>query len=319
MIGTGWWWTLGSDVGLLLLALTIDRVLPEPPEPTHPVVWLGKLINNIERLAPSTAPLAFVFGAGAVVLVVGTWMAASLLVVDVLGRMAIPLYIIGGALLLRTGFTVRGLVVAAEAVRRSLAAGRIDIARSRLIMLVGRNRSSLDPQMASAAAIESVAENTTDSFIAPWLMFALFGVPGAIAYRAINTFDSMWGKRGRYEYLGKFAAHLDDVVNYVPARLSGMLMLGAGATRGFPWHRGMSVMVRDRHITESPNAGWTMSAMAGLLGRRLEKQGHYVLGGEFPAPMGEDIHTANNLAIGTAWLGVVLVLGILVIRHWVIG
>ena len=125
----------------------------------------------------------------------------------------------------------------------------------------------------TAAAIESVAENTTDSYIAPWLAFAILGVPGAMAYRAINTLDSILGHRGPLEYLGKASARLDDVVNLVPARLSALLLLIAGSLCRLPVRRGWQTMLRDQSLTASPNAGWTMSAMAGLLGRDWKRLG----------------------------------------------
>jgi len=119
---------------------------------------------------------------------------------------------------------------------------------------------------------------TTDSYVAPWLAFALFGLPGAAAYRALNTLDSMIGYRGRYEHLGKASARLDDLVNLLPARLAALLMLAAGALRRLPARRGSRIALRDRRRTASPNAGWTIGAFAGLLGVALEKAGHYRIG-----------------------------------------
>ncbi len=164
-----------------------------------------------------------------------------------------------------------------------------------------------------------MAENTTDSYIAPWLAFALFGVPGAVAYRAVNTLDSMLGFRDSREYLGKAAARLDDAVNLVPARLSALLLLASGALARLPARRGWSIMLRDQGKTASPNAGWTMSAMAGLLGTRLDKPGHYSLGEGLREPESEDIDTEIRVAELTALLGVAAALGLLVVRHAVAG
>ena len=140
-----------------------------------------------------------------------------------------------------------------------------------------------------------------------------------MAYRAINTLDSMLGYRGGYEYLGKTAARMDDAVNLMPARLSALLLLASGALSRLSVRRAWSIMLRDRRHTASPNAGLTMSAMAGLLGARLEKPGHYCLGEGMREPEAEDIGTAIRVAEQTAILGVVATVGVLAMRHAIIG
>jgi adenosylcobinamide-phosphate synthase len=129
--------------------------------------------------------------------------------------------------------------------------------------------------------------------VAPLLFFACFGVPGALAYRAVNTLDAMIGYHGRYEYLGKASARLDDLLNLVPARLTAALLLVAGALLGHDVRRGWRILRRDGGRTESPNAGRPMAAMAGLLGVRLEKQGHYRLG--------DPLHAVGARTIAAAW------------------
>ena len=150
--------------------------------------------------------------------------------------------------------------------------------------LVSRPAPTLDAPHIASAAIESVAENLTDSVLAPLLSYAVLGLPGAVAYRAINTADAMRGYRaGSLEHFGKAAARLDDLLNLVPARLAALLLvlaasLGGGDARG-AWRS----MWRQHALTASPNAGWAMSAMAGALRVRLEKPDHYVLGqGRWP-------------------------------------
>lgn len=311
-----WWANLAADAVVIALALALDRALPEPPDILHPVVWIGRTLTALERFAPRPPSTAFAYGAVAAMLTVAACSALVWLAMAGLATLGAAAYMLGGAVLLRTSFAVRGLVTAAADTQRALECERLDEARQCLLSLVARDRASLTPALISAAAIESVAENTTDSFVSPWMAFAILGVPGALAFRAVNTLDSMWGKRGRYEYLGKFAARLDDVVNYVPARVSALLLLFAGALAGSPSDRGWSVMLRDQHLTESPNAGWTMAAMAGLLGRRLAKLGHYVLGANFPEPKAADIGLCNRIATRTALLGVVVTLCLLSLRHW---
>jgi adenosylcobinamide-phosphate synthase len=161
-----------------------------------------------------------------------------------------------------------------------------------------------------------VAENTTDSFIAPWLAFALFGLPGAVAYRAINTLDSMIGYHGKYEYLGKASARLDDLVNLIPARLSALLLVvGSAILPGQKVSRAWRIMWRDHRRTESPNAGWTMSGMAGALGVALEKVGHYRLGDPMRPLEPQDITRAIQTMYLIACLGLSVALGVTFLRY----
>ncbi len=238
---------------------------------------------------------------------------------DVLASVHPLAYVVGGAVILRTTFTVRGLSSAANTTRQALDGGQLAAARESLRNLVSRDPSSLTGPLAAASAIESVAENTTDSYIGPWLAFAVLGVPGAVAYRAINTLDSMLGYRGKYEYLGKAAVRLDDAVNLIPARVSALLLLFCGALARLPVVRGWSIMRRDNQRTASPHAGLTMSAMAGLLGTRLEKPGHYCLGEGLREPNAGDVGIAIRVAEGTAILGMMAIIGVLAVRQTIIG
>lgn len=315
-------WHLGAAV--LLLALVFDCILGEPPDVLHPVVWMGKLIALLERLFPvggnATSLLA---GASIALFVPALFGLAAWLAVQGLRELGTIPYLLGGALLLKTTFSVKGLGQAAQVTRRFLVAGNLNAARRSLGRLVSRDTQKLDEPLVAAAAIESVGENTTDSYIAPWLAFALLGLPGAFAYRAVNTLDSMIGYHGKYEYSGKAAAKLDDLVNLVPARLSALLLLAAGLFAGLsrrvaePFEavsvrRGWKIMRRDHGLTESPNAGWTMSAMSGLVGVALEKPGHYLIGNGLRRPGAADIGQAVRLAYLTAALGILTTLCLLV-------
>ena len=216
--------------GALLIALALDLLLRELPNALHPVVWMGKLVSLLERIGPSAeskvAALAWGgFMAAFVPVLAGglAWLAANGL--RELGP--IP-YLVGVAALLSTTFAVKGLAQAAKDIQDSMDEGSMGEARHGLRSLVSRDANSLSQPLAAAAAIESVAENTTDSYIGPWLAFALLGLPGAFAFRAVNTLDSMIGYRGKYEYLGKASARLDDVMNLIPARISAGPDTGGG-------------------------------------------------------------------------------------------
>ncbi|MEX2148274.1 MAG: adenosylcobinamide-phosphate synthase CbiB, partial [Candidatus Rokuibacteriota bacterium] len=200
------------------------------------------------------------------------------------------------ALALTTMLSLRDLARAARGVQAALRRGDLDGARAAVGRdLVSRPTALLGPGQVAAAAIESVAENLTDSVVAPVAFYLVFGLPGAFAYRAVNTADAMIGYRqGALEHFGKVAARLDDALNFVPARLAA-LAIAASAGAGGGRARGAWQTMRAQHgRTASPNAGWTMAAMAGALGVRLEKPGHYVLGaGAAPTP--EDIATAVRI------------------------
>ncbi len=194
------------------------------------------------------------------------------------------------ALALKTTLALRGLATAASAVasdleRGDLAAARASVGRD----LVSRPTTALDDTGVASAAIESVAENLTDSIVAPLAFYAVLGLPGAALYRAINTADAMIGYRdGDLEHFGKAAARLDDLLNLVPARLAALVLVVGAMIAGADARRAFAVMRRDRRRTASPNAGWTMAAMAGALDVALEKPGHYVLG-DGPPPRARDI------------------------------
>ena len=145
--------------------------------------------------------------------------------------------------------------------------------------VVRRDPTNLSEQQIVSASIESIAESTTDGITAPFFFFALFGVLGAFVFRVVNTLDSVVGyKDDEYRNIGWFSASLDTLANYVPARLTAILMVVAAALLGENWRESWRILQRDKTKTNSVNAGWTMSAMAGALGVQLEKSGHYVLG-----------------------------------------
>ena len=296
---------------ILVLAYALDRFLPEPPAAIHPVVWMGAAASLLARVVPERSLSAFLYGALIVVVIVGASAVAAFMLVALLSWIGPIAYVVGGAVLLRPMFAVRGLTSAARATQTALEGDQPDAARESLRSLVSRDAASLSESEVAGAAIESVAENTTDSCIAPWMAFALFGLPGAVAYRAINTLDSMIGYRGRYEYLGKAAARLDDIINRIPARMSAILLLLAGGVSGHRMRRGWSTMLRDHGLTASPNAGWTMSAMSGLLGRRLEKAGDYQLGDELPEPGAGDIGDSVRIGERAGVLGLAVSLALM--------
>ena len=304
------------DAGALLLALALDLALRELPNAIHPVVWMGKLVSLLERvgLSVESRTASLVWGACMAVFVPALAGGLAWLAAHGLRELGPIPYLLGVAALLSTAFAVKGLAQAAKTVQDAMNEGSIGEARYELRSLVSRDAGSLNQSLASAAAIESVAENTTDSYIGPWLAFALLGLPGAFAFRAVNTLDSMIGYRGRYEYLGKASARLDDVMNLIPARISAALMLAAGALCRLPAVQGWRWALTGRRLTASPNAGWTIGAMSGLLGVALEKSGHYRIGDGLREPGPGHIGVSVRVAYAVAAIGIPVALGVLALR-----
>ena len=308
------------DCGVLLLALALDLALREPPARLHPVVWIGNAIAALDRWLPQSsnrkALASGSFMALCLPLIVGGLAWLVIVGLQEIGPLA---YLLGGAILLKTTFAVKGLAQAANATSTAMESEQLDDARDSLQSLVSRDARALAPALVAAAAVESVAENTTDSYIGPWLAFAILGLPGAFAYRAVNTLDSMVGYRGRYEYFGKASAKIDDLVNLVPARISAFLILLAGFAMGLSVKRGWSVMVNARRITASPNAGWTIGAMSGLLGVTLEKPDQYRIGDGNRKPEASHIGLSVRVAYVVAVFGALLGLSILYLRGVLFG
>jgi adenosylcobinamide-phosphate synthase len=302
--------------GLLLAALAIDLLAGEPPSGVHPVVWTGRGVDALtRRTPPSGARRQLVYGAGMTAAILATAGLAGAVTERWPRRLAGDA---ARAWLLKSTFAVRALLLAGEEVRQRLEAGRLDEARIGLRSLVSRETASLSEGQVAAAAIESLAENLTDGALAPWLAYAGWGLSGAAAYRALNTLDSMVGYRGRYEFLGKAAARGDDLANLLPARLGAILLALAAPAGGGSPRRAWRTALRDHRRTASPNAGWTMAAMAGALGVSLEKPGHYRLGeGREPEP--SDIRRAQRIVGAALALGAGAVLGLAAMRQIVPG
>ena len=302
------------DILLILsIALAIDLVLGEPPRPIHPVVWVGKVISFLERGGISQRPwVQFIYGSGITLVTIGLFVTPAYFMLLYLKSFSLVAYVIIGAVLYKSTFSLRGLRQAALRLKRLLVEDKLNEARLELRSLVSRDTHGLSKLLVVSATVESVAENTCDSFVAPLFYFLLLGVPGAIAYRVVNTLDAMVGYHGEYEYLGKFASRLDDVLNFIPARLTALLLVLATFLSGRGAPASWRVMLHDHAKTESPNAGWTIAAMAGGLGVQLEKVGHYRLGEADTPLIPETIDAALNLMLLSmlAWLLICFLVGV---------
>ena len=295
---------------VLAIAITIDVAFGEMPNTLHPVVWIGSLIQRItivcERATRKSHTSQKYLCGLALALICISCAAVTGIMLNVLTSQYQIAGIFVTAYFLKSTFSIRSLVSSSLLICRELSVNDVVGARSDLIALVSRDASGLNEPQIASAAIESTAENFVDSILSPILYFALFGIPGALVYKAINTLDSMVGyKNERFSEIGFVSAKLDDVVNWIPARLSVIFLLLPSFL--FSPQSALRVCLRDHALPASPNSGYPMAIVAGALCCRLEKPGSYVLGGEYPDPSGEQIRQANRIIVGAAFLLVAVV------------
>jgi len=266
-------------------ALLLDFLIGDPKTKYHPTAWIGKLIAVLVPFTRNNSPKKELFGGilivFAVVAIVSTLLVAldfgiSLLTIDIV---SLVVSIVVGSILLKTTIAIRGMQKHALAVVDALEKDDLDSARNHLSMIVKRNTKHLDKNHISSAVLESVSENTVDGITGPLFYYAIFGLPGAFVYRAINTIDSMVGyKTSLFRNIGWFGANCDTILNYIPSRLTGLVMILSALILGYNWKESFYIMKRDCKKLESPNAGFPIAALAGALGTKLEKINYYAVG-----------------------------------------
>lgn len=299
---------------LLLLAVALDLLLGDPPNRWHPVAGIGRLIGFGRARAPAAPADLVLYGTLLILIVAGVAAGLALIAHALLGELPGAAAPLAQAWLLKCSFSLRGLTEVVEVVRGHLVADDLHGARRQVAWhLVSRPTADLDRGAVASAAVESLAENLTDGFVAPVGFFVagtLLGGSGAglalaWAYRAVNTADAMIGYRdAELEYLGRATARLDDALNYVPARLAAGALVGGAWLAHESWAGAAVIRRRDAAGTASPNAGQTMAAMAGALGVTLAKTGHYRLG-DGPPPDVEAIDRALRVEGWAATLSLV--------------
>lgn len=259
-----------------ILAVLIDLFFGEPRAPVHPVVWIGTFIGWAKERAPRRFRVAFGFLLAAISVISFTIAGCAL---SYLSYQLSPLLsLIITAFLIKSTFSLSFLWGISREIFEDLKNGRFDLARSKLPALVGRDVSKLNEGQMSSCVVESLGESYVDGILAPLLFFLVLGLPGALAYRAINTLDSMVGyKDEKHREIGFASAKLDDLANFIPARLS-LLLITLASIALFSPGRTLKIGLRDARKTPSGNSGYPMAAFAGALGVRLEKLNYYVLG-----------------------------------------
>lgn len=256
-----------SPILALTLAFLLDMLLGDPLWQPHPVRWMGNAITRLEPMFRTRIASPAAAGAWMTVsLVAGVWLAAGL-TLRIAAAIHPALALLVQILMIYTCISARSLADAALAVGDALAASGLAAGRRAVAMIVGREVDRLDAAGVSRAAVETVAENLVDGVIAPLCFVLLGGAPLAMAYKMVNTLDSMIGyKNDRYRDFGRFAARLDDVVNFIPARLSVPFIALAAHLLGGHGRRALTVVYRDGRAHASPNAGFPEAAFAGALG-----------------------------------------------------
>jgi adenosylcobinamide-phosphate synthase len=289
-----------------LLAFLLDRWPGDPPNRWHPVAWQGRLLTSAAPLAPDGDPARLAYGTAVVAAGAGASAAAAALVAGFAARLPLFPQLLVTAVALKLAVSSHGLDRAAGEVESALRRG--DLVEARRLLgwhLVSRPTADLSAEEVAAATVESVAENLTDAFVAPLCAWVLGGLPAVWAYRFVQTSDSMWGYHDpEHEWLGKFAARLDDALNWLPARLAaGLLAVAAGLhgadVRG-AWHTRRS----EARRTASPNAGQTISTMAGALHVTLSKRGHYTLNGGCEPVTPDTLARARRIVRTASLLGI---------------
>lgn len=243
---------------VLVFAVSLDLIVAEPPSILHPVVWFGKIISGFERLRFEKRWVEILYGAFCCLIIIVFALILAFLPIPY------PLSFIWAVYLLFTSISIKSMVDHA----RACTASGVD--RKAVQMIVSRDTEKLSEDQLCSAVIESMAENYVDGVVAPLFYFAIFGIAGAVVYRAVNTCDAMIGyRKGRYEAFGKFAARLDDLLGFIPARLS--LIFFEFLKRGALSY-GLKKNVKLN--------GCTIAAMSYLLEVKLEKPLHYSLPGK---------------------------------------
>ncbi len=289
-------WPLGA-----VLAFFTDSLIGDPRTGMHPVVIMGKFIGWLEKFfrRDEDSPNTQIFkGAILVLLVLSVSWGITYGLLLLAGKLSNICADILGVLLLSFFICPRSLAEAGFELRKLLEAGDLSEARRKVGWIVGRDTDALDEAEITRATVETIAENTVDGIIAPLFFYFIGGVPMAALYRAANTMDSMLGyKNEKYLYFGKAAARVDDVLNIIPARITGILTVVSAMLMNYNWKNSWKIMVRDASGHPSPNGGYPEASTAGALNIRLGGFNYYFGKKSFRAYMGDNIEVLTRKKI----------------------
>jgi adenosylcobinamide-phosphate synthase len=268
---------------ILFLAIIFDRIIGELPEKIHPTVWIGKLITFLENTFKSTncknKYRDFLFGILTTTITISIVGIVAIFIEKFISSLPFPLNYLIYAFLLSTTIGYKSLFEFCKKPIEYIKNGDIDKAREAVQHIVSRDASKLDEEHILSAAVESLSENITDSIIGALFYAVIFGLPGAFVYRAINTLDAMIGyKNEKYLWYGKLAARLDDIVNFIPSRIAGILLIITAPFYKGSVKKAIYGFLKEANKVSSPNSGYTMATLANALNITLEKIGYYKLG-----------------------------------------
>lgn len=276
----------------VMFALALDLIFGDPKNRYHPTVWMGKLIGKsipyVKSQNPITDKINGILLLILLIIMVSILIASlsySLTYLENLNSNGLYKILFIGAsivlvgILLKTTIAIKGMEKHASKIMNSISKNDLDGARVQLSMIVKRNTKNLDKQHVISATLESISENIVDGITGPLFYFSIFGLIGAFVYRTVNTADSMIGyKTEIFRNIGWFTANCDKILNFLPSRLTSLVMIFSCIVLREDWKHSIYIMKRDGPKTESPNAGYPMATLAGALGIKFEKMEHYVLG-----------------------------------------
>ena len=305
-----------ESISVIGFAILIDLIFGDPKNRYHPTAWIGTLIAKFTPLAKHQNSIFEKIGGVLIIVIISSIVILLLLSLDFgislifTDYISLVVSVLVGIMLLKSTIAIRGMEKHAINVLESLENNNLNMARNHLSMIVKRNTTNLDKNHVLSGVLESISENTVDGITGPMFYYAFFGLPGAFFYRIVNTADSMIGyKNDLFKNLGWFTATCDTILNYIPSRLTGLMMIISAAILHNNWRHSYKIMMRDGKKTESPNAGYPMAALAGALETKFEKINHYKLGD------GEIILTKQHVisAINIMKLTSVLFFGIITV------
>lgn len=290
---------------VVVLALLIDRFIGEVPNSIHPLRWMGNLLGAIDRrignrTSKRTSVLGFLsyllvfllFSGIALFITTVCRFYVSDLVSPVVGEV---LWIVVSAFIFKISFAIFSFRKHCDPIRKDLDEGRVEDAAAKVQMIVSRNTKGMDPEHIASSCCETVSENLVDSVYSPVFYFGLFGIPGAVMFRCANLMDAMWGYLNeKYARLGFFPAKFDDVLGFITSRVSPYFVALAGMILKMDWRASVPAAKAEHTKTPSPNSGWSMTAVAAVLGISMEKKDVYVMG-TGPMPTTDDVRRCCRL------------------------
>ena len=290
---------------IVVLALLIDRFIGEVPNAIHPLRWMGNLLGAIDRRIRNRGTrITSVLGFLSYLLVFILFSGIGLLITTVcryyVSDIVSPevgevLWIVASAFIFKISFAIFSFRKHCDPIRKDLDEGRVEDAAAKVQMIVSRNTKGMDAEHIASSCCETVSENLVDSVYSPVLYFGLFGIPGAVMFRCANLMDAMWGYlNDKYGRLGFVPAKFDHVLGVITSRVSPYFVALAGMILHMDWRASVPAAKAEHTKTPSPNSGWSMTAVAAVLGISMEKRGVYVMG-TGPMPTTEDVRRCCRL------------------------